>query len=215
AYTSTLDKDTAIVVTYTATTNGNAISGTDKNEAVLKYGGSSTTTETVTVLNYEVDIIKVDENEVDLDGAEFKLYGSEDGTDEIRLIYVTDINGNYYRPATIEELEDNATVFSDIKAGTARIKGLGNGTYWLKETVAPKGYNALTTRVEVEIDGANRVLVQGEEGLTGGIWIVNETGIVLPSTGGMGTVLFTVIGLAIIAGAGVVLFINRKRVFGK
>ena len=97
-------------------------------------------------------------------------------------------------------------------------------TYWLAEVKAPDGYNPLGNRVEVNLDSGNNVAEDGafsseasEDGIlyyytenSGGVQIKNSKGL-LPSTGGMGTVLFYAAGIILIAGAGTALYrMNRK-----
>ena len=83
----------------------------------------------------------------------------------------------------------------------ATIKGLDKDTnvsYWLEETVAPKGYNKLSARQEVKAGG------------TATINVINEKGAELPSTGGIGTTIFYIVGAILVIGAGVVLVTRRR-----
>ena len=86
---------------------------------------------------------------------------------------------------------------------SATIEGLAAGkTYYLQEDKAPKGYNKLTERMALTVEageaGVNKANVQ------------NVAGIQLPSTGGMGTVAFAVVGLIVMAGAAVTLIIKKR-----
>ena len=103
-------------------------------------------------------------------------------------------------------------------ASKITIKGLKKGTYWLQETEAPQGYNGLTARVEVDLTGGNNVAKMDNTTYVpvnnAGIHIVNNTGATLPSTGGMGTPLFYVIGGGLMVAA-VVLLVTKKRMENK
>lgn len=83
-----------------------------------------------------------------LNGAKFKLYADSALTKEIKL--VLDATDGAYRPALADE-----TPVDVIDAGVAQIKGLGNGIYYLKETEAPQGYNALKDAENVTINNAS------------------------------------------------------------
>lgn len=186
SYTASLEKNTDIVITYNAIVNKDAIVDDGvTNEAKLEYGESSTV-ETITLNNYDFELVKTDEDENELTGAKFKLYNAQGK--EIILVLEEDS----YRPAMAGE---NGV---EIEAGRVRINGLSSGTYYLEETQAPEGYNQLTSRFEFEIEDADLI---GDAAVV----VENTTGTILPSTGGMGTVLFLVIGSIMVIGFGVLL----------
>ncbi|MBP3210660.1 MAG: LPXTG cell wall anchor domain-containing protein, partial [Oscillospiraceae bacterium] len=121
-------------------------------------------------------------------------------------------------------------------SGAVVIYGLDTGTYTLTETEAPSGYNQLTATVSVPVEYASEALsadktfttsksktatfVKGTDDTTSGttyklaansvIGIENLTGTELPSTGGIGTTIFYVVGALLVVGAGVVLVTRRK-----
>ena len=134
----------------------------------------------------------------ELTDAKFKLYASADGDDEILVVMVST---GVYRVA----VEGETGV--EIEAGAAKIFGLDAKTYYLEETVAPAGYNILTERVPVPITDGN---VDDNGILKSTIDVINNAGALLPSTGGMGTTLFYVIGGLLVTGA-VVLLVAKKR----
>lgn len=194
SYTSSLTKNTKIVVTYTATVNEKAIiESADENEAKLQYGNTTSTSSTTTINNYDFELVKKDGNGKQLTGAQFKLYNAQTGGNEIKLILVTENGETFYRPAKADE-----TAVDYIEAGSVQIKGLASGTYYLEEIKAPDGYNQLTERVAVNLNNTDLL---GESAIK----VVNTTGSLLPSTGGMGTVLFIVIGSIMVLGFGVLL----------
>ena len=154
-------------------------------------------------------------------GAEFELSKSSGG-EALRFIAISD-NEGVYRLAKENEQGSSTTVLivggehaANGMKGKLRLVGLDAGTYYLKETKAPAGYNKISTPIEITIadsdyDGGVEV---GEEDLVTGlvpVTVQNSQGFELPTTGGIGTVLFTAVGVALM-GAGLVLFfLNRKR----
>lgn len=220
-YLNTIDGDTNIVVSYTATVNKDAVIVTtgNTNTAQLKYGNSSTVESTTTTYSYKFDLVKTDNSKKLLTGAKFKLYDSQTGTTPVKLIKDA-ATGNYRVAETsetgaIEEIEINS-----YKAVT--ISGLNKKTYYLEETLAPGGYNKLTERQPVELGKEGFIAdatitsagSKGAEWTSGGVQVINNTGATLPSTGGMGTTLFYVIGGGLMVAA-VVLLVTKKRMENK
>ena len=79
--------------------------------------------------------------------------------------------------------------------GIIEVRGLNNGSYYFEETKAPTSYNALTGRTEATtITDANATIA-----------VDNNSGAELPSTGGIGTTIFYIVGVILVIGAGVVL----------
>lgn len=140
------------------------------------------------------ELKKQDENNVLLDGAKFKLYSDADCTTEVVLHNA----GGYYRPVIGQEQGEEIVA----KDGSATIKGLGEGIYYLKETEAPAGYVMDYTEHTVTIDLDATSTVQ--------ITVTNVKGEELPETGGMGTTLFYALGGLMVAAAAVLL-ITKKR----
>ena len=124
---------------------------------------------------------------------------------------------NTYRVATVAEASEEGFTSAKVVAGSITIKGLDDdASYYLEETVAPDGYNKLTSRVEVRLtgtiaaDNTSSVVVSGAESTTveyaqDTVSIINITGSLLPTTGGMGTILFVTIGSVLVLGFGVLL----------
>ena len=209
--TATLGK--YVEIQFSAKVNEKAIA-TDtlkKNEAVLTYSNYKQTD----FVEYETNAagaIKVDgkDNTKTLEGAKFKL--QLNGAD-LAVVKVTDAtNGDYYRPALASETGVEIETAAD---GKIQIRGLDDDsakTYTLVETKAPDGYNLLTTPTTLTV-AANNTTAEGKPlaavNVTG-IKIVNNQGSVLPSTGGIGTTIFYVVGAILIIGAGVVLVTRRR-----
>lgn len=218
SYIAGLKTGTQIEVTYSATLNKNAVIGTtgNKNDTWLKYGNNGSVTSETTTYSYSFDLVKTDSDGTLLAGAKFKLYADQDCTNEIEL--VAD-GANGYRVATTGE---TGVQYIETKANSAlTIKGLkGTTTYYLKEIEAPKGYNELENAFAFNIESANISSNLSatnnkwvEENSTG-IHIINKSGTVLPSTGGMGTTVFYVVGGGLMAVA-VVLLVTKKRMENK
>lgn len=218
SYLSTITANTDINVTYKAVLNEKAkiADATNDNDTKLDYGDDSDSGwDTTTTKTFMFDIIKTDSSFKVLDGAEFELYDQETNGLKINLV---EIEKGLYRVATSKEVEESGFSSAVIKTvnGKATVKGLdfdSKTSYWLEETKAPAGYNKLSGRVEVKSENSN--LTTTMTGATwadgdGGVQITNNTGAELPSTGGMGTTIFYIIGSVLVLAA-VVLLIVRKR----
>ena len=233
-----------IIVEYTATLKKDAEIGLpgNPNKVYLEFsnnpnsGGEGDTGETpedkVIVFTYELDVTKVDGKDANtkLEDAEFKLY---------------DANGKY----VIVDDEGKVTGWADNEEGGSTLKsgedglfkviGLDDGTYWLKETKSPDGYNLITDPIKIEIkattvndqewtamedpsDALTALEIKVTVGSTttsgngdteSGIVatdIENNKGATLPETGGMGTTIFYVLGAILVLGAGVLLIARRR-----
>ena len=141
----------------------------------------------------------------ELTGATFKLYDVATDGNEIPVVKVSD---GVYRVASVEETNAEGFVSAEIEAGAAQIFGLDAKTYYLEETVAPDGYNILTERQAVRISSEAENHTNGIQNATTDV--INKSGTLLPSTGGMGTTLFYVLGSVMVLAA-VVLLVTKKR----
>lgn len=113
-----------------------------------------------------------------------------------------------YRVA--EKDEDGAvTYFTTVGTSATTINGLKAGTYYLHEIEAPEGYNKLTAPVEVtitettgeggKVTGVTYKVGETDQGTNDTVKVENKTGSMLPSTGGMGTIGLTVLGVGVVA----------------
>ncbi|MFR8123761.1 MAG: isopeptide-forming domain-containing fimbrial protein [Bifidobacterium adolescentis] len=147
-----------------------------------------------------------------LAGAGFKLYTDEGCTQEYKL--VKDDTLGAYRPAKADE---TAVEMQSATDGTFPIKGLDAGIYYLKETTTPKGYTTAAVKT-IKIDATHSINESGKPQVTLSSdstldnKIVDKKGSTLPSTGGMGTVLLYVAGIAVfvLAGATLVMALRRR-----
>ena len=216
-FEDTLIKGDKIVVSYNAIINENAVVGEtgNKNETHLTYGdGNISNYDETRTYTFSFNLIKVNNKNEQLSGAEFDLYDAATGGNKINLVKTGD---NIYRVATSKEASQEGFTSAKIVAGSITVKGLDDdASYYLEETVAPDGYNKLTSRVEVRLTGTiadnntSSVVVSGAESTTveyaqDTVSIINITGALLPTTGGMGTVLFVTIGSILVIGFGVLL----------
>lgn len=216
-YIANLPAGTQIIVTYSASLNENAVIGTtgNKNDTWLKYGNGGSVTDETKTYSYSFDLVKTDNSNKLLAGAQFELYTNKNCTDKVALVKV----GNDYRVASATEkattkFTSAVIVSNDISKIT--VNGLkGETSYWLKEIKAPEGYNELEEPYEFTM-GANNMsaTLNGTQWGDGGVHVINNAGTVLPSTGGMGTTVFYVVGGGLMAVA-VVLLVTKKRMENK
>ena len=221
AFCDSITEAKDITVTYTATVNKNAVKVDEgKNATHLTYGEKNTTetsqTETKT---YQFDLVKYTKKgdaNVLLNGAEFKLYESN-ATDAAAIKFVYDKNTETYRVA--DATETTGTTDTITVNGVAKISGLKKKTYYLEEKKAPDGFNALEGKQPVDLTATNFVAdatydSEKKSYTSGGFGVENNAGTTLPSTGGMGTTVFYVVGGGLMAVA-VVLLVTKKRMENK
>lgn len=231
-------KDKYIVVSYSAELNEKASIGHgtpgNTNEVYLEYsnnpkgtGTGKTLKDKVIVFTYELDVNKVDGQDTNkkLQGAKFKLLNS-DQTKYARVDTTGKLNG-----WTIDETA--ATELESDENGLFKVIGLDDGTYYLKETVAPSGYNTLAdpiklvitadtsngqnglgnttelTTIKVTVDNVTTTPGNVANG-TVSIDVKNNQGTTLPGTGGIGTTIFYVVGGGLMVAAAILL-ITKKR----
>ena len=214
-----------IVITYSATINEKAlVTNKEENTVDLKYSNnpnddsSRGTTPKKKVYIYDFDLV-IDKYTGDkttgdrLEGAKFVLYKASGDTKQ------------YYKyNETQKKVEwtdsiENAEVVTTDANGAAKFQGLDSGTYYLHETEAPAGYNLLKEDVEVIItatyNGDGTLASSSATSINDGQYqqvnqIENKSGATLPSTGGMGTTVFYVLGGILVAGA-TILLVTKKR----
>ena len=233
-----------IKVTYTATLNKDAVTGFDanKNSATVEYSNKPGTTDKgeskpsiVDVHTFNFTIFKYYLNGADKTGlakAEFELYkaNGEVAGDKVNIKKVSD---GVYRVATSEEAAVEGFESDKIVSGSdgkVLVKGLDAGTYYLRETTAPEGYNKLQSDITVEIKPVydtttgkltsysvdyiyNRKTTTGtaitSKDNSPEVAVENKAGAQLPSTGSKGALMVTL--------AGIVLFgaLTVSKAFGK
>ena len=236
-----------ITVVYTATLNKDAVIGMNPNtnKAVVEYsndptaGGTGTSEPSIVdVHTFNFTIFKYylkGETQTGLANAEFELYKANeagDAADTNAKINIVKVKDGEYRQATPEEAAAGGFKSDVIVSGTngkVLVKGLDAGTYYLRETKAPEGYNKLLSDIKVKItatygtDGKlasykvdytyNGVKKDGDaitsKDNSPEVAVENKTGAQLPSTGSKGALMVTL--------AGIVLFgaLTASKAFGK
>ena len=196
AYVASLDKGAPVNITYDAVINEKAVvdSATgNENKIELDYSQQHLEDKTY-VATYDFLVKKTDGTDF-LDGAEFKLYDAATEGNQIKLS--KDETGCY-----VDANGSDETTIDINSADGVNVRGLKPGTYYLEEVVVPNGYNKLAGRQEVTITEGGTAAVD--------IIVVNHAGTELPSTGGIGTTIFYIVGGIMVVGAVVVLLAKRR-----
>jgi len=178
-----IKKATPITVTYDATLSKEAEAGTYENTAWVTAPDWTTSKDIVSVNTYAIDIFKYDQADPEkgLAGAEFELYQK-------------DTEGNV--------IEGSKVTLTSGEDGKILVDGLDAGTYYLKEIKAPEGYVCSSAELEIVIPesaGADNTV---------SVRFANSQ---IPHTGGSGTLMFTIGGAMLMATAGMLLVVSRKR----
>ena len=237
-----------IKVTYTVTLNKDAVTGFDPNtnKATVEYSNKPGTDDKgesepskVDVHTFNFTIFKYylkGETKTGLANAEFELYKANeagDAADTNAKINIVDEGNGVYRQATADEAKvtgfTSAKIVSDAD-GKVLVKGLVAGTYYLRETKAPEGYNKLLSDIKIEIkpvydETTGKLTSYSVDYTYNGtkttgtaitskdnspeVAVENKTGAQLPSTGSKGALMVTL--------AGIVLFgaLTASKAFGK
>lgn len=201
---------TEIYVTYVVDVKDDApINESMKNTTWLTYGENNTKTEKseTDTYTYGIPVFKYTGNDAGLAGAQFILSRKLDATEQDAIKF--NPTGNTYRYTINQKTGNGITTLESPDGGHFTIDGLEAGIYYLKETAAPKGYNKIQKSIKIEIlsDGSIKV---NDEAIIGDVKVLNNTGSLLPSTGGMGTTLIYVVGSILVLASGIVLFSKRK-----
>lgn len=225
---SILKTGDVVTVTYYAQINEKAVVADEANvnKAKVEYGTNSHTEyDTTETYVWKMNIVKYtmeqttgsdQAKEKMLAGATFQLSRDEAGTEVIKLIKVDDTT---YRLALPTETDTAVDTITTGETGALVINGLADGTYYLTETKAPRGYNLLREPVKVtvahktengKLTETSFVGNQTETDTSGVVKVENNAGAELPSTGGIGTTAFYVLGSAMALGA-VILLVTKKR----
>lgn len=233
-----------IVAEYKATVNSGAAIGSagNPNKVELEYsnnpntGGESTgktPKDTVLVFTYTLNVTKVDgqDSNKQLKDAEFVLMNSaKDKVAKVQDGKLVEWTANADISKNQDETYPNEYTLKSAENGSFSVIGLDAGTYYLKETKAPSGYNKLSAPVKVEIsatlDGgedspaltALKIKVDDAKEAADGdtskgtvdMTVGNNSGSTLPETGGMGTTIFYVLGAILVVGAAVLLIVKRR-----
>ena len=189
-----------IKFTYKATVTSDALQDNPaKNTATISYGKDHKYTSEPSeaeVYNAKISVLKLDDAEEPLEGAGFVLKNADEKYYKIENNVVSWVDS-----------VDNATEGVSGADGkiTPEFTGLADGTYTLIENTVPAGYN--------KADDKTVTINKGDydaDNLKQQATVINQSGSVLPSTGGIGTTMFYVIGAALVLGAGIVMVSKRR-----
>ncbi len=218
--------DKIVVYYYANLTDKAVVNEPENNNAHLEYkdnNGETHNTEDSNTKTYtwELPVLKYANGDTSkpLANAQFALFKTQnvaaDGTktydNAVNFKKIADNTYQYAATGVVSKITTDAT-------GRFKLQGLDAGTYYLKELAAPTGYNKLNTVVVVTIDhnGYINVVDKDNDGkIEAGeyeteIGVNNQSGSELPSTGGMGTIIFYIVGGVLLAGA-VVMLVTKKR----
>ena len=225
-----LNDGATITVTYTAHLNDKAYvniaggSTSNINKVYLTYSnnpkdessiGKTPESTPVYVYTYQLNNTKHQDTEKGpaLEGACFRLYSDEACTDEDEIKLKMNDDGTYSRDFSTE---GKGVEMISGQDGQFNVKGLDAGTYYLKEITPPDGYSAckeIPVTIKADHSGNDQVNLEGSN-LTNDIVNIKAGGITLPSTGGIGTTLFYVVGGGLMVAA-IVLLVTKKRMENK
>ena len=227
----TLEPNDAVTISYTATVNNKAViagSG-NTNEAYLQYNNNKTTVKhTTTTYVWGMGVRKfanlgTGKEDIALADAEFRLYKKDGETPKYAIFTETGTNTSIYKLTGWTTIEADATKVKTPADGNIKFDGLDAGTYYLEETKAPVGYNKLTAPITVVISStlpttggtaSYTVTADGATTTDYTVRVENKAGTELPSTGGIGTTIFYVVGGGLMVAA-IVLLVTKKRMENK
>ncbi|MCD8330362.1 MAG: SpaH/EbpB family LPXTG-anchored major pilin [Lachnospiraceae bacterium] len=174
-----------------------------------------TAEETTTTTNLTIVKLEKGDDDTYLKGAEFYLYYVENGTTYYYASYDETTGEVTWTTARDEAMEITST---DTSSGVTVYSLTVGTTYYLEEVTAPDGYNLLSDPIQFELDEYGLTLYLVNDEASAGededgdyiLYVYNSKGYELPSTGGMGTWMYTLIGLLLCSGAALVLY-RRKQ----
>lgn len=218
-FCDTLKANDKIEISYTATVNEKAVVGLPGNDNMSKldYGDSSNTKTTppskTTTYTWNMSVLKYANGNINapLENAKFVLLNG--AKDKVAMVVGGELTGWTAIPAAGADgaiAWPENTVLATGRDGKIAIDGLDSDTYYLREVKAPDGYNKLANDVPVTITGATKGKDDTLTYTTVLTEVENKSGAELPSTGGVGTTVFYVVGGLMVLLA-VVLLVTRKK----
>lgn len=188
-----------VVITYKVkvTSDNDVITNkaTAGHEGTADFGSKE-----INVYQGNITLTKTGENDVKLANAGFEVRKDSKDSNALKFTKLTDGVYKYDPNGTVTEVFTKAD-------GTVKVQGLNVGTYYFKETTAPKGYSVNQNQSEATLavkDKASAVLTATTS--------MTDTKLsALPSTGGIGTTIFTIAGCLIMIAAAGLFFASRKK----
>ncbi len=204
-----------IVVTYSATLDKNAEPGAYSNTAWVTYPEDGKSEEDkVTVKTYGISVFKYDQSAYtanDTDSSDETESGDEDSEETVTIETATlirkavdkGLQGAEFTVYSDEACTKEVKTFTSSADGYAFSGGLAAGTYYLKETTAPKNYVSSNSIITIEIPDD----VNGDTYLV----YVDMANAAIPDTGGMGTTIFRIVGGCLLLAAVIVFIVSRRK----
>lgn len=190
---ATLKDHESVVITFTTAITDKAVVGQVTNRVTLDYQSETGNAGKLTAEDianiYGITVDKVNLKGDKLPGAKFDLYYGE----------------------TEPNTESDTPVYQDYTTdsnGALTFQGLNPGTYWLVETKAPDGYKVMSKALKIVIDEKDP---DKEPGYAEEVTILNTANVSLPITGGIGTLIFTFSGIALMGAAALLYIRSRKK----
>lgn len=188
------NRDNVITITYSATLNNMAVVAGNGNDNTVELAYKSDPNDTsrkdnddTKTFTWGMPVFKYTgddpENGTPLAGAEFTL---TDANDKVKASVTTNETGRF------------------------EVKGLDEGTYTLTEDKAPDGYNKLAGPLSIYINHEGQIFIDGDKNAVNVVNVQNLTGLELPSTGGIGTTIFYIVGGILVVGAIAFLIVRRR-----
>lgn len=202
--TSNANAGKTVIVTYKATVTSDEgyqnTANAYRNGVDMGNGNEEGFSGDITLTKYNKDKSEA------LEGAAFKLYkGTKDSHGD--ALYVVPTGNGTYKVALSAAEQDATQTLVTVSGGTLKVTGLAEGKYWFEETKAPKGYsiNSDGALAEITVDDEHAE-AQSQE-----TEIKDSKLSSLPSTGGIGTTIFTIAGCVIMIAAAGLFFASRKK----
>lgn len=198
----------SVVIKYSA-----KVTGTVVNNTVQWYDGNNKSEPaTDTLYTGTVTLTKTGENSAKLENAEFVLIRKDAKTTKYAVANKTENKAEYTVTSWVEKQKD-ATIMKTDANGNIVVKGLDDSknemTYEFQETKAPEGYSINATNADVKWDTKGNGTKA--ETRTGAASMTDTKLNTLPSTGGIGTTIFTIAGCVIMIAAAGLFFASRKK----
>ena len=194
-----------VVITYTVKVTSENDKITNKAKAGHE-GGSDFGSKDIETYEGSITLTKTGENGVKLANAGFEVRKADKESKALTFTRIDDGVYKYDPASTVTEVFTKAD-------GTVKVQGLNVGTYYFKEKTAPEGYSVNQNQSEATLELTNENSKEGKAtaALTATASMTDTKLSALPSTGGMGTYLFTIVGVVLMTCAAGAFFVSRRK----